>query len=99
MNYTDNEIPKYKKKSTKTVKKSKHKHTYKNCLIYDKNLKQHFVGEYCTVCNKIGSFKMSDTASHGNNYSRILSEEELVEKYKDYEVREVNDIFKDKEVL
>lgn len=32
----DSEIPKYKKKSNKTVSKSKHKHEYIGCLLHEK---------------------------------------------------------------
>ena len=46
-NYNENEIPKYKKKKNKTVKKSNHKHEYKECLVYVSDINGYFLCEYC----------------------------------------------------
>lgn len=96
MYYQDKEIPKHKKKAIKTIKKTNHKHDYKNCLLYDCTSKQYMNGNYCTICNKIGSYNFFDTIPTSNGSSRLLTQEELLIKYTNYEIKEVGDIFKDK---
>ena len=54
-NYNENEIPKYKKKKNKTVKKSNHKHEYKECLVYVSDINGYFLCKYCVECNKVGN--------------------------------------------
>lgn len=94
----ENEVPKYKKKSQKTVKKSKHKHTYKECLILDKKLNLHMIGEYCIICGKIGNVKLSESEKMENGYFRMLTQRELLEKHKDLELKEIESIFKNSHV-
>lgn len=54
-NYNENEIPKYKKKKNKTVKKSNHKHEYKECLVHVSDINGYFLCKYCVECNKVGN--------------------------------------------
>lgn len=96
--YINDEIPKYKKKSNKTVKKSKHKHLYKECLILDKSSGGYSKASYCTVCGKIGDIGVIETVKISNRLSRVLSQEELLDMYKDLEIKEVESIIKDKVV-
>lgn len=100
MVYFNDEVPKYKKKVNKAVTKSKHKHTYKSCLLKDKSrLGKYSIGEYCTICGKIGNIKFFDTVSlEDSKYSRVLSNDELLKKYSHYEIKEVADILKTKKV-
>ena len=63
----DEEVPKYKKRSSrKTPKKANHKHKYVNCvfgydgLLYDKEcgfktIPVKSIGTYCEICGKVGS--------------------------------------------
>lgn len=62
----DDEL-RYRKKRSRTVKKSNHKHQYENCVFGYNNLrldkahgfvwddKEFSVGTYCPICGKIGS--------------------------------------------
>lgn len=97
MNY-NNEIPKYKKKSNKQNKKSKHKHTYKPCLIHEKEDNMYVRGEYCTICGKLNNIILFDTVETDNKCTRMLSEKEFIEKYKHYELKTINSLYKDKSV-
>ena len=94
--YTNDEIPKYKKKAIKTVKKSKHKHIYKDCLIHDANSRMYHKSSYCSICGKIGDFGIIETEKVSGRLSRVLSQDELLERYKDLEIKEVCDIVKTK---
>lgn len=56
------EEPKYvKKKKKQTVKRSKHKHQYADCIIdYGFTLKHPYynAGRYCTICGRIGDISI-----------------------------------------
>ena len=68
MNLQD-DIPKYRKKAQKKgLSRSKHKHTYENCVFWKHerildNAKgfifgpgiEYSIGTYCPICNKIGT--------------------------------------------
>ena len=100
MDYFNDEIPKYKKKSNKkTVSKSKHKHIYKDCLLKEDRTNSLLLSKYCTICGKVGDieFFVSERIE-GTKYYRVLSDKELLEKYSDYEVKEIDDIFKTKKI-
>ena len=49
----DNEVPKYKKKKSKTTKKSSHKHEYEQSLLYIEEIDDYMLADYCIHCNKI----------------------------------------------
>lgn len=63
----DEEVPKYKKRSSrKTPKKADHKHKYVNCvfgyngILFDKEcgmkeIPVKSIGTYCEICGKVGS--------------------------------------------
>ena len=58
--FEEDEIPKYKKRSHKTQKKSTHKHQYVPCLLkseYPFCKEWLDKGEYCIICGKIGAVK------------------------------------------
>lgn len=93
----ENEIPKHRKKINKTIKKSKHKHIYKICLLYDTKSKYYYKGSYCTVCGKIGNWGM-ETKRNEMGSIQMLSQEELKQKYKDCEIKEITNISKVKYV-
>lgn len=92
---SDNETPKYKKKINKTVKKSKHKHTYEICLFYDMKSKYYYKGHYCTVCGKIGNFGIG-TERNDAGHIQMLSQDKLKQKYKGCKVKTVTNIVKTK---
>ena len=97
----ENEIPKYLKSTesniSKSNRKSKHKHQYKECLIQyqfsfaGKNNIQTQLCSYCTICGKIGDrlkdsivkdYIKSELHNRRIIYS-VMSGTELYEKYHD----------------
>ena len=77
-------------------RKYDHKHTYDNkCLLHDINMDTYFLSSYCIICGKIGIISKDSELVEGHKWYRMLSDEELLEKYKDLEIIDV-DIFKDK---
>lgn len=76
-NEDKNEIPKYKKKmksnTSKSNRKSKHKHHYEECLLYykfsfgNKNCIHTELSSYCTICGKIGD-RFKEDKSIVKNY-------------------------------
>lgn len=97
MLFSENEIPKHRKKINKTVKKSKHKHEYEICLLYDLSTKYYYKGDYCTVCGKIGNWG-TETKETDMGFKQLLTQEELKQKYRDCKVKEVVSIYKAKYV-
>lgn len=94
---SENEIPKYRKKMNKTITKSKHKHIYEACLLYDMKSKYYYKGEYCSICGKIGNWGI-ETKRNDMGLIQMLSQEELKQKYKDCQVKEIINIAKVKYV-
>nr|DAH30263.1 MAG TPA: hypothetical protein [Caudoviricetes sp.] len=113
----EQEIPKYKKSTesniSKSNRKAKHKHQYKECLIQypisfaGKDRIQTHLCSYCIICGKIGDrvkdsivkdYVRSEEYSRGIYYS-VMSGTELYEEYHNkMPVFFVNDICKDKYV-
>lgn len=105
----DQEIPKYKKKSkSKGLKRSKHKHTYKPCLLHleeeipninepngRKKTDNYYYAEYCTICGRLTNEKYIEGKpwEEHSGYSVMLTNEEIKEKYKGLEVKEIQDFF------
>ena len=81
MKNLDNEIPKHRKKkqssTSKSGKKSKHKHEYKEVVLIH-NDKPHWA-TVCKICGKIGDLHFFET--------------EVFEKYKDLENIVIDDIW------
>ena len=96
-----NDIPKYKKKmgsnTSKSNRKSKHKHHYEECLIQynfkyiNENILITSLHSYCTICGKIDD-RFKEDKSIVKDYIRtvntsmgkcysIITDEELYEKY------------------
>ena len=77
----DSEIPKHRKKkqssTSKSGKKSKHKHEYKEVVLIH-NDKPHWA-TVCKICGKIGDLH--------------FFEDEVFEKYKDLEKIEIESVF------
>lgn len=86
--YND-EIPKYKKKKYKTVKKSNHKHEYKKCLLYVSELDDYMLADYCIECNKVYNIYVISEKIEGTNSIRVLTKQEKLKKYKDLTVKRV----------
>lgn len=113
----ENEIPKYLKQKesniSKSNRKSKHKHQYKECLIQypfsfaGKNNMHIQLCSYCTICGKISNrlkdsivknYIKSELNNRKTTYS-VMSEIELYEKYHNkLPVFFVEDIYKEKYV-
>lgn len=98
MNIEKNEIPKYKKKSNKSVAKSKHKHDYVECILHDENNNVYMHSEYCSICDKIGETKIFETEANDKGRSVIISNERLLEKYSHLEVLKIRDYLKDRTI-
>ena len=111
----EQEIPKYKKSTesniSKSNRKAKHKHQYKECLIQypisfaSKDRIQTHLCSYCIICGKIGDrvkdsivkdYIKSELYSRGASYS-VMSGTELYEEYHNkMPVFFVKDMFEDK---
>lgn len=93
----ENKAFNHKKKTNKSVKKSKHKHIYEVCLFYDAKSKYYYRGSYCTVCGKVCNWGM-DTVDIGEGRLRVLTQDELKKKYKNSKIINVHNISKVKNV-
>lgn len=93
-NYNENEIPKYKKKKNKTVKKSSHKHEYKECLVYVDEMNSYCLCEYCVKCNKVKEVKLISKKDEEKDewYLRPMSNKEILKKYKNLPIRRMNNL-------
>ena len=84
----------YRKKklsnSSKAKAKSDHKHVNKACLLIC-NSTYVYYANYCIVCGKIINWEIPMEKESG--YYRELSREEIFEKYRDLEQKEITDIF------
>lgn len=85
----DDEISKYKKKKNKTVKKSNHKHEYKQCLLYVDEIDDYVLADYCISCNKVGNIYVISEKIKGSNLERGLTKKEKLNKYKNLTVKRV----------
>ena len=94
-NFTDNEIPKYKKKSCgKSSAKSKHKHEYVDCLFSVEDSKGKLnKGSYCKICGKIGEMHYFIVEKIEGNYRRVLMDEEIRAKYKELPIVSIKNSF------
>lgn len=90
----DLEEPKYRKKKDSSVSKSKvksnHKHQYEQCLLVCPN--HVFRASYCTLCGKVRGIKFFETESIGHRLLRMLTAEEVFERYSDLERFEISDL-------
>ena len=75
----NDEIPKYKKKKNKTVKKSNHKHEYKQCLLYVDEIEDYVLADYCILCNKVGNIYVTPK----------MTKQEMLKEYKKLTVKRV----------
>lgn len=81
----------YKKKSTKKKpKKSDHKHEYQRVIAVDKNFNLPFDAEKCCICGKINVRYMYFFEKTDRNFHRLLSCEEVKEKYPELEEVEID---------
>lgn len=86
------EKTKHKKKSAaKGRKRSNHKHEYYEVLVkwMFKDLVMYFLGKKCKYCDILKeNINACLEREEGKPWSRMLSDEEMLEKYKDLEVIE-----------
>lgn len=98
MNNIENDISKYQKKkkssTSKSKTKSKHKHGYIDCLVIEENKHEllPYKGSYCKICGKIDSAKL-ETILEDECY-RMLTSDEVYEKYQNLEKIYIDGIFK-----
>lgn len=76
--------------TSKSSKKSKHKHEYEYVLYhYIGTFDRYYVRRRCIICGKMAynddfdKFPMTERLNDGRAYSRMLSNEEIYERYKD----------------
>lgn len=100
------DIPKYRKKSSRhPPKNSKHKHEHKECLLKIKMAIKYstgesivdtlYLGKYCTICGKIGGLKLPTIRDvfDGVPTYRVMTNDEILEKYKHLETFEIDDVY------
>ena len=90
------EIPRHRKKrassTSKSLGKSKHRHTFKDCLFIVDDMTLLYKGKYCTECGKIGDFGLeTGITEKGNHY--LLTAEEVLEKHKKLERIKIGEIW------
>lgn len=90
------DTPSHKKQSrtsnfSQASKKSKHKHQYQPCLLSENS--RFGRADYCTICGKINNLRLAETERLPSGCYRMLSQEEILNLYKDYPVFVVSDIF------
>ena len=79
--------------------KSKHKHLYEPCLLKDDSNGLYSRGEYCSICGKIGKVNyLESVPSERPGFSRLLTSNEIKEKYKDLKTFTIKSILEDKYV-
>lgn len=78
----NDEIPKYKKKKNKTVKKSNHKHEYKQCLLYVDEIEDYVLADYCISCNKVGNIYVTPK----------MTKQEMLKEYKNLTVKRIKNL-------
>ena len=88
----NDEIPKYKKKKNKTVKKSNHKHEYKQCLLYVDEIEEWVLADYCIECKKRYNMDVISEKVEVSNFERGLTKQEKLKKYKNLTVKSVRKI-------
>lgn len=92
------EIPKYIKKSkARGLKRANHKHKYIEALFsypnkYSRdNRITYGKVEYCSICSRVNKFPLMEMAEiQGSKFSRFLSNEEIIEKYKHLPMYKLN---------
>jgi len=80
--------PKHRKRK---IKKSNHKHEYKGVLIKSDTQfgETYHYGEQCNICGKINNKRILETKrKEGSPFSIMLSQEEILDKYKDLKIVE-----------
>ena len=101
MDIYDNEIPKQIKKkpstTSKSNKKSNHKHIYNDCLFIVND--RPYKGMYCKICGKISSIKIYEFVRNTSGFLGIMNQDEVYEKYKNLEQIKIENIFQKNIVL
>lgn len=79
------EIPKHRRRKNKSAKKSDHKHIYKDILA--KHDGRYVREERCEICGKTGLIRYFESERTESGNYRVLTSEEILEKYKDLEMK------------
>ena len=94
VNLDSDEKARYRKKKPSNLSKAKaksdHKHVNKACLLICDSTYVYYAN-YCIICGKIINWEIPMEKESG--YYRELSSEEIFEKYRDLERKEITDIF------
>lgn len=91
----EQEVAKYKKKKMSNTSKSKcksnHKHQNVECLFREDKTKRLFLGTYCCICGKVYNIVLP--TENSESFSRLLKEDEILNKYSNYDIHEINNIW------
>lgn len=97
----DEEIAPYKRKkestTSKSSKKSKHKHEYKKCLLRTdfefngKNKKVLHVGRVCTICGKTHIDQYFVSKKTEDRLYLMLDYDEIIDEYPDLEIIDIEE--------
>ena len=98
-NFATEENSRYRKKkqsnSSKARAKPDHKHIKQECLLICKP-NQIYHSHYCAICGEIIDWQISMVKENYGSFGMVYRElnyKEIMEKYKDLEVKEITDIF------
>lgn len=72
-----------KKKTKVKPKKSNHKHIYEQVLVHYEDFSTICRADRCTICGKINNVDTGTCVNVENGHYRALTNEEILEKYKD----------------
>ena len=90
--YDDDEPVRFPKRRpstrSKSITKSKHKHTYAPCLFIDYG-GHVYKGGYCTQCGKIWNIEWP----HNDETGKMMSSDELLAAYPSLPVHRIGDIW------
>lgn len=93
----ENAVPKHRKKRNSSKSKSKdksdHKHEYCYCIFtFSQFPTMAKVGAYCSKCGKTDwPYTRMEVDESEDGYMRLLTKEEILNKYKDFPVFELSE--------
>lgn len=87
----DKEIPYRKKKGSRKIKKSNHKHEYEEVIVTTDKHRFISKGRQCKVCNKTEEVGVFTEKEEGRHYTRMLNDlEEIKELYPEMKIVKID---------
>lgn len=94
---TNSEVAKYRKKKnsskSRSNNKADHKHELTKCLFQSES--RLYLGSYCKHCGKINNW-VTPTEKFGDGRYASLSTEEILNRFTELEIIEVDDLWNEK---